>query len=96
MNYAEAFELEVPEGQGVMCTLNQEGDTQIRWDRGLASEVEHARQAFDNRPRGYVAYRVTEGGKKGEVISDFDPTAEKIILAPPMKGGSQCQSQQPW
>jgi hypothetical protein len=34
-----------------------------------------------------VAFRVGEGGRKGEQIRAFDPEAEKLILAPPMAGG---------
>jgi len=72
-----------------MHVLDQTGDTKIIWDRRNPEEVGAARATFnrlrqDNR---YMAYKVQPGGDKGEIITEFDPEAEKIILAPPMVGG---------
>lgn len=73
---------------GEMCILDQSGDTKIIWDRTKAEEVEAARATFDSlKKKGYLAYTVNARGDKGEVIKDFDPAAEKIILSPQMKGG---------
>jgi len=73
----------------IMHVLDRAGDTQITWDHTRPEEVGAARATFnrlkqDNR---YLAYKVNPGGNKGEVITEFDPDAEKIILAPPMVGG---------
>jgi hypothetical protein len=71
-----------------MCVLDRTGDTKIIWDPENADEVETARQTFDKlRKKGYAAYSVKKNGDKGEVIREFDPNAEKLILAPQMVGG---------
>lgn len=65
------------------------GDTRITWDPDNPAEVENARQTFDRLvgEKKFMAYNVERGGERGEVIRTFDPTAEKLILAPPMVGG---------
>jgi hypothetical protein len=80
---------------GEMKTMGVAGDSKIEWNPDNAEEVAIARAAFDLavRPRrdggkGYNAYRVGERGRPGEVIRSFDPRAAKLILAPPMAGGS--------
>lgn len=66
----------------------QEGDLKVIWDAGNDDEVEAARAQFDElRSKGYLAYTVEERGRKGTQIRKFDPSAEKIILAPPVRGG---------
>lgn len=67
----------------------QEGDTRIMWDADRPTEVDAARAAFDAaRSRGYLGYSVSESGERGnEVIREFDPEAEKIIMAPALRGG---------
>lgn len=74
--------------QGVMAVMNMTGDTKTIWDRTKPVEVEDARTQFDRfKAKGYMAYTVEGEGKKGTVISKFDPDAERIIFAPPMRGG---------
>lgn len=71
-----------------LVVLDYTGDTKIVWDSDTAVEVEEARGTFDRlRKKGYAAYRVDKKGDKGEVIREFDPNAEKLILAPPTVGG---------
>ena len=66
----------------------QPGDTKLIWDPGNATEVEAARSTFDSlRAKGFMAYRVTGLGNKGEVLQRFDPSVEKMILAPAPRGG---------
>lgn len=78
----------VPEGKSVMVTLDASGDSKLIWDGDVPTEVEAARAQFDTlKSKGYVAYSVTRKGDKGSVIHEFDPTAEKIILAPATRGG---------
>lgn len=74
---------------GVMAVMDpKEGDVRVIWDPDRPEEVESARAQFQTlRGKGYAAYRVTATGRKGEVIREFDPDAEKIILAPAMVGG---------
>lgn len=71
-----------------LCVMDQTGDTKTIWDPANTEEVAAARSTFDRlRGKGYIAYRVAESGKKGEVMSAFDPQAGKVIMAPPMAGG---------
>lgn len=74
---------------GELAVMNQKGDTKIIWDPKVKDEVNAAMKTFDNlRAKGYLAYRVKiESADKGEQIFVFDPNAEKLILAPPMRGG---------
>lgn len=74
---------------GVMSTLDHDGDQRVMWDRTQPDEVAAARRTFDDlRKKGYAAYRA-EGkrGDRGEVIREFDPDAERIILTKPLQGG---------
>lgn len=89
MNFQDAFDTPLKEGQSVLAILNHTGDTKIIWDRSNEMETGIARAAFDKAKReGYVGYKVTgKDGMKGEVMAAFDPEAERVILAPPLKGG---------
>lgn len=82
-------ETSLSENQGMLCILNQEGDTKIIWDRSKPDEVDNARETFKRmKDKKYAAYSVKgKDGDKGEVIREFDPAAERIIFAPPMIGG---------
>lgn len=71
-----------------MAVMDRTGDTKTIWDKNNPDEVEAARSTFNRlTKKGYVAYTVVGEGKKGSVIKDFDPDAEKIILSPPLAGG---------
>jgi len=72
-----------------MHVLDLTGDTKIIWDRRNSEEVGAARVTFNRLRKNnrYLAYKVGPSGDKGEVITEFDPDAEKIILAPTMVGG---------
>lgn len=71
-----------------MRVMDTTGDTKVIWDSGKADEVSAAKKTFDDlKKKGYMAYSVKKGGDKGELLHDFDPDAEKIILAPRMVGG---------
>ena len=73
---------------GELRELGPQGDTKLIWDPDKSAEVEVARNTFNTlRGKGYFAYEVKKKGGKGKVVTSFDPLAEKIILALPMKGG---------
>lgn len=73
---------------GEMRVMGRPGDTKIIWDPHRDEEVREARATFDNlRSKGYLAFKVDPKGDKGEQITRFDPNVEKLILAPPMRGG---------
>ena len=74
---------------GEMAWLDETGESKIIWSADNEDEIEVAREMFEKlKKKGYVGYRV-EGkkGEKGEVVREFDPAAERLIMAPPMKGG---------
>ena len=71
-----------------ISVLDGTGDTRLTWNEDNTDEVAAARKLFDDlRAKRFIAYTVTGKGEKGEMIERFDPTAEKIILSPPMRGG---------
>jgi len=86
---AVADEITVPQGHGIMHELDKTGDTRVMWDRGNEDEVAAARAQFNAlKKKGFTAYRA-EGkeGSRGEVIREFDPDAERIILVKQLQGG---------
>jgi len=86
---AVADEITVPEGHGLMHELDKTGDTRVMWDRGNSDEVAAARRQFaDLTKKGFIAYRAEgKDGNRGEVIREFDPDAERIILVKQLVGG---------
>jgi hypothetical protein len=86
---AVADEITVPEGHGLMHTLDKSGDVRQMWDKDNDDEVAAARAQFDDlTSKGYLAY-VAEGkdGHQGRQIRKFDPKAERIILVRQLVGG---------
>jgi len=74
--------------KGMLHVLDGTGDTKIIWDPKNPDEVENAKEQFNRlRKKGFLAYSVNKKGDKGEMITEFDPNAEKIILSPPVTGG---------
>lgn len=64
------------------------GDLRVIWNPDNADEVKAAKEQFDSlRKKGHLAYSVTPEGGKGKMLTAFDASAEKIILAPPLRGG---------
>jgi hypothetical protein len=86
---AQLEEAVVPEGHGLMSTLDRSGDTRHMWDRNNPDEVAAARSLFEELTgAGHIAYRaVGKRGTQGEVIRKFDPDAERIILVRQLVGG---------
>lgn len=89
MTLDKALETELGPNQSVRAVINETGDTKTIWDRSNEVEVNAAKKDFKHfRDSGYIAYKVTgKEGTKGEVMHEFDATAERIIFAPPMRGG---------
>lgn len=81
--------IEVPEGHGLMSTLDRTGDLRVMWDRKNRAEVRAAEQQFkDLTGKGYLAYEAKgKDGNQGEQIREFDPKAERIVLVRPPVGG---------
>lgn len=73
---------------GLLCAMDETGDTPMQWDRNDPEQVAKAQARFDDlKKKGYLGYKVNKKGDKGAVIQSFDPMAERIIMAPPMIGG---------
>lgn len=71
-----------------LTIIDRSGDTKLIWSKDNEDEVENAERTFnDLKKKGFAAYAVKKGGKKGKVINGFDPDAEKIIMAPLLRGG---------
>lgn len=84
----EVEELDLPEGKHVMQYMSDEGDSRIIWDPDNQDEVQAARHTFDELTgKGYQAYAVRRGGEKGERVRKWDPSLERLILAPATVGG---------
>lgn len=79
------------EGESVMSVINLGGDTKVRWDPTNQHEVANAKRTFDDlKAQGFTAHRVA--GPKGErttgeVMSEFDATAERLVMVPTMVPG---------
>jgi hypothetical protein len=75
---------------GALCVPDMDGDTRLMWDSRNADEVDAARRHFDSlRSKGYAVYNATKkrGNAKGEVITTFDPSAERLVAVKPLVGG---------
>ena len=80
--------VEQTNGNREMRVMDGTGDTKTIWDSENADEVASARKTFDElRAKRYLAFRVNKLGNKGEQMNTFDPSAEKMILVPPLVGG---------
>ena len=69
-----------------------QGHAKLAWDKNDPKDVEIAREEFKKaKASGYAAYRVDpkdpKGNTKGEILTEFDPNAEQIIMLPQLKGG---------
>lgn len=73
---------------GVIMVLDGSGDSRFMWSKDNPDEIDAAKKTFKRlKDKGYLAYKVKSDGSRGEVIREFDPTAEKIIMAPQLVGG---------
>ena len=74
---------------GQLNILDHSGDIKLIWDSAIPKDVDEARKAFDSaKAKGYMAYTVNDKDfTKGEVIREFDPNMQRIIMTPQMQGG---------
>lgn len=71
-----------------LYVLDRTGDTRVEWDPDNPEEVTWARQTFDAAKRKrYLAYRLDANGRQGELLREFDPSAERIVMSPQTTGG---------
>lgn len=80
--------VETRAGKSYMAVMGMEGDVKTIWDRNNPDEVENARSTFKRLiAKGFSAFKVDADGEQGEVMREFDPNAEKVILVPAIAGG---------
>ena len=71
-----------------MQIMDPTGHTTVSWSVDNAAEVEIARTAFDEMTRkGYQAFRVNKAGGQGTRMTEFDASAEEMLLIPQLVGG---------
>lgn len=86
--FVKDVEKVVEEPSHSMAIMDGSGDTVLTWDTDQDADIAVARTRFDElRAIRYVAYAFRKAGGEGEMIDVFDPSVERIILAPPMAGG---------
>jgi hypothetical protein len=89
----EAEPIEVVEGHGTLCILDESGDTRVQWDSKNPVLVEKAKMRFEElKGQGYLAYKISlaykgNGGGTGEVITNFDPNEACIVMHKAIVGG---------
>lgn len=72
----------------VMQVPDESGHNETSWDPNDTDEVAGAKSYFESmKKKGFAAFRVEEGGRRGEQMHDFEPRAGRIIFSKPMKGG---------
>jgi hypothetical protein len=74
---------------GALIVPDATGHAKYEWDKEDPADVEEMRKIFNQKKAlGFSAYRIDpKTGDKGSIIKEFDPTAERVILVPPMAGG---------
>lgn len=69
---------------GELNILDATGHSKKTWDSHNPIEVEDARKSFNElRAKGFCAYTVNKDGKEGQIITEFDPNSEAVILMSP-------------
>lgn len=90
MSLSSAFDAPATQGSGVMIIPRwDEGDFRVEWNKDKESEVTAARDQFVKlKAQGYKCYRVDpKSSERGELIKEFDPKAEKLVMIPAFAGG---------
>lgn len=73
---------------GTMQIMDPSGHTELKWNPGVSDEVKTARDMFQSMiDKGYRAFKMTRDGDKGQAITTFDPSAEKLVMIPQLVGG---------
>lgn len=80
------FRHPVPEGQHELIVPDHTGHSTLTWEPGTRSEVE-VKEAFDRIiAQGYSGYAQSATGEL-TVTRQFDATAARIVVSPPLVGG---------
>lgn len=75
---------------GVMAVMGRQGDSKIMWNPHNRDETNAAKKTWDELvgKKKFAGFLVKNDGEPGERIYAFDPEAAKLIIAPPLGGGS--------
>lgn len=89
IGWADMSFSDVPDGKCAIAVMGEIGDTKHIWDRSKPSEVEAAKALYETlTKKGYRAFRcVGKDGSQGEMMTEFDPEAERMIFVPALQGG---------
>lgn len=78
--------IEVPAGKHVLRILDNSGHRDVIYDPTIDEEVAAAMETFDEKMALHMtAFKLDETG--GEVIREFDKTAEQTVVSPQYVGG---------
>jgi len=82
----------VAEDEHVILTLDRKGDSRFSWNPRNQAEVDNAEAHFKNlKSKGYLAYRVRNGERTAETVSDWErddlASAGEIVMVPQTVGG---------
>lgn len=73
---------------GEIAIMGSNGDSKHYWNKNNDLETKVAGKVFKKFSKnGYRAFRMTEKGDKGEIMDEFDASAECILFVPQMMGG---------
>lgn len=73
---------------GTMAIMGTEGDVKLEWNPDDPEDVRKARETFDTlKKKGFMAFSVKAGGKKGALLPEFDPHVASIVMVPAVAGG---------
>ena len=89
---AESAEVGTPETDNrvrSMAVMGRKGDTKTMWRPSVAEEGLAARATFDTlvKERKFLAWEIGDD-KAATQVQDFNPSADEILIVPPMQGGS--------
>ncbi len=72
----------------LLIVLKDDGETKFEWDPISKNDMKQANTIFEEMTQiGYIACRTKRDGSQSELIREFDPKAETIMLIPPIIGG---------
>jgi hypothetical protein len=72
----------------VLRILGREGDVAVAWDPAVKTDVDTAKEKFDElKAKGYLTFAIDAPGKTPEQVRTFDPKAFEIVAVPQFQGG---------
>lgn len=82
------LEMLVTKGWLLFERMGVEGDIKKAWDPTDAEAIAQAQVEFNDLLKaGFKAYRMLSDDSAGEPLTQFDPTAGRVLFVPAMQGG---------